>query len=241
MPPTLPRVRILVVEDQPPLVASLFAYFEPRGCVLDAAPDGVTGLGLAVSRAYDVMLLDWMLPRLDGPGVLRRLRASDARELPVIMLTARGEVPDKVAGFRAGADDYLAKPFALAELEVRIEAVVARTRGAHRQDALVVGDLRYDLRTLDVVRAGRTLRLFPAGRRLLEVLMRASPAVVPRAELEYALWADDPPDGNALRSHVHELRREVDPPGAAPLIHTLPRVGYRIAAVDAGRAGPSPA
>ncbi len=221
-------MRILVVEDQPPLVASLFAYFEPRGHLLDAAPDGVTGLHLALTQDYDVILLDWMLPRMDGPDVLRRLRASGAREVPVVMLTARDEIPDKVAGFRAGADDYLTKPFALAELEVRIEAVVGRARGAHRQPVLAVGDLSYDLRTLEVARGARTLRLFPAGRKLLEALMRASPSVVSRRDLEYALWGDDPPDGNALRSHIHELRREVDLPGETPLIRTLPRIGYRL-------------
>lgn len=227
-------MRILVIEDQPALVASLFAYFEPRGHRLDAAPDGVTGLSLALTQDYDAILLDWMLPRMDGPEVLRSLRAAGAREVPVVMLTARDDVPDKVAGFRAGADDYLTKPFALAELEVRIEAVVGRARGAHRHDVLVVADLRYDLKTLDVVRGTRPLRLFPAGRRLLEALMRASPSVVGKRDLEYALWGDDPPDGNALRSHVHELRREVDPPGAVPLIRTLPRIGYRIGADGGG-------
>lgn len=223
-------MRILVVEDHPPLVTSLFAYFEPRGHQLDAAPDGVTGLNLALTQGYDVVLLDWMLPRMDGPQVLQALRASAARDVPVVMLTARDEVPDKVAGFRAGADDYLTKPFALAELEVRIDAVVGRARGAHRHDVLAVADLRYDLRTLQVARGARAVHLYPAGRKLLDALMRASPAVVPRRDLEYALWGDDPPEGNALRSHVHELRRAVDGAGEPPLIHTVPRVGYRLAA-----------
>lgn len=225
-------MRILVVEDQPPLVASVFAYFEPRGHRLDAAPDGVTGLHLALTQDYDVILLDWMLPRMDGPAFLQALRTAGRRDVPVLMLTARVGVPDKVAGFRAGADDYLTKPFALAELEVRIDAVVARARGAHRQDVLVVGDLRYDVRTLEAMRGTRALRLYPAGRRLLETLMRASPGVVARRDLEFALWGDDPPEGNALRSHVHDLRREVDGPGEPPLIHTLPRVGYRLACGD---------
>ncbi|MFC3717484.1 response regulator transcription factor [Luteimonas soli] len=229
-------MRLLVIEDNRNLVANLFDYFEARGHVLDAAPDGVTGLHLASTQAHDVIVLDWMLPGLDGPGVLRRLREEHGRDTPVIMLTARDELPDKIAGFRAGADDYLTKPFALPELEVRLEALLARASGRVRR-VLEVADLRLDLATLEATRAGRRLHLFPAGRKLLEVLMQASPAAVTRDRLEYALWGDDPPDGDMLRSHVYELRRSVDAPFETKLIQTLPRVGYRLAAVDAEDAG----
>jgi len=229
-------MRLLVIEDNRNLVANLFDYFEARGHVLDAAPDGVTGLHLASTQAHDVIVLDWMLPGLDGPGVLRRLREEHGRDTPVIMLTARDELPDKIAGFRAGADDYLTKPFALPELEVRLEALLARASGRVRR-VLEVADLRLDLATLEATRAGRRLHLFPAGRKLLEVLMQASPAAVTRDRLEYALWGDDPPDGDMLRSHVYELRRSVDAPFETKLIQTLPRVGYRLAVVDAEEAG----
>ena len=229
-------MRLLVIEDNRNLVANLFDYFEARGHVLDAAPDGVTGLHLASTQTHDVIVLDWMLPGLDGPGVLRRLREEHGRDTPVIMLTARDELPDKIAGFRAGADDYLTKPFALPELEVRLEALLARASGRVRR-VLEVADLRLDLATLEATRAGRRLHLFPAGRKLLEVLMQASPAAVTRDRLEYALWGDEPPDGDMLRSHVYELRRSVDAPFPDKLIQTLPRVGYRLAAVDAEEAG----
>ena len=229
-------MRLLVIEDNRNLVANLFEYFEARGHVLDAAPDGVTGLHLASTQAYDAVVLDWMLPGLDGPGVMRRLREEHGRDTPVIMLTARDELPDKIAGFRAGADDYLTKPFALPELEVRLEALLARASGRVRR-VLEVADLRLDLATLEATRAGRRLHLFPAGRKLLEVLMQASPAAVTRDRLEYALWGDDPPDGDMLRSHIYELRRSVDAPFETRLIQTLPRVGYRLAAVDAEEAG----
>src|SRR5690606_18139441 len=109
-------MRLLVIEDNRSLVANLFAYFEARGHALDAAPDGVTGLHLATTQAYEAIVLDWMLPRMDGREVLRRLRETHASDVPVIMLTARDELPDKIAGFRAGADDYLTKPFELPEL-----------------------------------------------------------------------------------------------------------------------------
>ena len=229
-------MRVLVIEDNRNLVANLFEYFEARGHVLDAAPDGVTGLHLASTQAHDVVVLDWMLPGLDGPEVLRRLREEHGRGTPVIMLTARDELPDKIVGFRAGADDYLTKPFALPELEVRLEALLARASGRVRR-VLEVADLRLDLATLEATRAGRRLHLFPAGRKLLEVLMQASPAAVTRDRLEYALWGDDPPDGDMLRSHIYELRRSVDAPFETRLIQTLPRVGYRLAAVDAEEAG----
>lgn len=225
-------MRLLVIEDNRNLVANLFAYFEARGHVLDAAPDGITGLHLALTKPYDALILDWMLPRMDGPEVLRKLRGEGGSDLPVIMLTARDELPDKLAGFRAGADDYLTKPFDLPELEVRLESLQTRLLGRSRNRALVVGDLRLDLATLEATRSGVPLHLFPAGRKLLEILMRASPAVVHREQLEFALWGDEPPDGDILRSHIYELRREVDGPHATKLIHTVPRTGYRLAVLE---------
>lgn len=222
-------MRLLVIEDNRNLVANLFDYFEARGHTLDAAPDGVTGLHLAATQAYDAVVLDWMLPRLEGPEVLRRLREDHAADVPVIMLTARDELPDKISGFRAGADDYLTKPFALPELEVRLEALLARVQGRQRRKLLQVHDLTLDLATLEVMRAGQPLHLYPACRKLLETLMQASPAAVTRQQLEHALWGDDPPDGDMLRSHIYELRRSVDGPFPVKLIHTLPRTGYRLA------------
>lgn len=222
-------MRLLVIEDNRQLVANLFEYFEARGHVLDVAPDGITGLHLAGTHAYDAVILDWMLPRMEGPEVLRRLRAEHASEVPVIMLTARDDLPDKIAGFRAGADDYLTKPFALPELEVRLEALQVRAHGRNPRKVLEVADLSLDLATLEARRDGQVLHLYPACRKLLEVLMRASPAAVTRQQLEFALWGDELPDGDLLRSHVYELRRSVDGPFATKLIHTLPRVGYRLA------------
>jgi len=227
-------MRLLVIEDNRNLVATLFAYFEARGHVLDAAPDGITGLHLALTQPYDALILDWMLPRMDGPEVLRKLRENGHGDMPVIMLTARDELPDKLAGFRAGADDYLTKPFDLPELEIRLELLQARMQGRARSRVLEVDDLRLDLSTLEASRDGKALRLFPAGRKLLELLMRASPTVVSREQLELALWGDEPPDGDMLRSHIYELRREVDGPFDVKLLQTLPRVGYRLARVTAG-------
>ncbi len=225
-------MRILIVEDNRRLVANLFEYFEPRGHTLDAAPDGPTGLHLATQPHYDVVILDWMLPRMDGPDVLRKLRQEVGSDIPVILLTARSDLPDKIAGFRAGADDYLTKPFELAELEVRLEALSARTRGRSRANVLEIADLRLDLATQRVTRGGRTIDLYPACRTLLRVLMQESPAAVTRAALETALWGDDPPSGDLLRSHIYDLRRAIDAPFATKLLHTLPRFGYRMAVTE---------
>jgi len=221
-------MRLLVVEDNGNLVANLFDYFEPRGYTMDAAPDGPTGLHLAITKEFDAIILDWMLPRMDGREVLTQLREA-GRDTPVLMLTAKDELPDKIAGFRAGADDYLTKPFHLPELEVRLEALVTRAQGRGRHKVLQVADLALDLSTLEARRAGRPLHLYPACRKILQVLMHASPAAVTRERLEHALWGDEPPDGNMLRSHIYELRRSVDGPFATKLIQTLSRVGYRIA------------
>lgn len=225
-------MRVLVVEDNRDLVANLFEYFERGGHVVDAAPDGPTGLHLARTQDYDVVVLDWGIPRMDGHLVLQQLRA-EGRDVPVLMLTAREELPDRIAGLRAGADDYLTKPFDLEELSLRLQGLVARATGRGRRKLLQVGELVLDLQTLEATRAGKPMHLYPAGRRILEVLMLASPAVVSRERLEEALWGDDPPDGNMLRSHIYELRRSVDGPFEVKLIQTVSRAGYRLAGQDA--------
>lgn len=224
-------LRLLVVEDNQALVTSLFLYFEARGWQLDAAPDGLIGLHLAQNQSYDAIVLDWMLPRMEGKQVLEKMRRQGV-DTPVMMLTARDQLSDKLDGFRAGTDDYLTKPFDLSELEMRLMALVVRSQGRVTNRELVVGDLRFDLATLEVFRGARRLHLFPASRKLLRVLMTASPVAVSRQQLEYALWGDEPPDGDMLRSHIYELRRSVDGDESIKLIQTLPRVGYRIMVPD---------
>lgn len=229
-------MRLLIIEDNHSLLANLFEYFEARGHVLDAAPDGVTGLHLALTQSFDAIVLDLSLPRMDGAEVLARLRSQEESSVPILLLTARDQLSDKVAGFRAGADDYLTKPFALPELELRLEALVRRSGASNRSHhRLQVSDLVLDLRTLEAERAGQTVHLYPACRRLLQTLMQSSPAAVPRQQLEQAIWGDDPPDGDMLRSHIYELRLAVDGPFENKLIHTLPRIGYRLADLAPGK------
>ena len=224
-------MKLLIVEDNRALVANLFAFFEARGHVLDAAPDGATGLRLAADNHYDAIVLDWALPRMEGVRVLGELRQSVRKDVPVLMLTAKAETADKVEALRTGADDYLVKPFDLAELEARLLAQVRRASGRVTDTRLRVGDLVMDLSTLEVTRGAQSIALQPATRRLLEVLMRASPAIVPRERLQDALWGDDAPDRDLLRSQMHLLRRAIDAPFSTKLLRTVARVGYRLAAM----------
>jgi DNA-binding response OmpR family regulator len=144
------------------------------------------------------------------------------------MLTARDTLDDKLKGFAAGADDYLVKPFALQELDVRLRALYKRSH-RNTDNLLTVGDLTMNRSTLQVHRAGRRVDLNPAGMKLLQRLMEDSPSVVARDDLETLLWADERPDGDALRSHMYKLRQAIDRPFDSPLIHTVHRIGYRIA------------
>lgn len=220
--------RLLLIEDNPDLLANLADYLSLKGYTPDCAQDGLTGLHLAASREYDLIVADVMLPGIDGYTLCRRVRQDAGKTTPIIMLTARDALEDRLTGFDAGADDYLCKPFALAELAARIEAVLKRsTRGHVRR--LAVADLVFDLDTLDVVRGGVRLQLGPTALKLLEVLMRRSPAIVRREELEHTLWGDTPPDSDSLRSHIHALRAQLDKPFATPLLHTVHGVGFRLA------------
>ena len=221
-------MRILIVEDNPDILANVFDYLQLKGYTVDCAQDGLGGLHLAVTQTYDLIVLDVMLPGIDGFQICTRLREDARIDIPVIMLTARDTLDDRIQGFNTGADDYLVKPFALSELHARIQAVLRRTKGT-RGHELRVGDLIFDVETLQVRREGRTLRPHPFGLRLLEILMKNSPAVVRREELERELWGDNCPDSDSLRSHIHQLRQVVDKSFDSPLRHTVHGIGYRLA------------
>lgn len=221
-------IRALIVEDNRDICANIATYLEKLGYVLDFAHDGVTAMSLALANSFDVIVLDLMIPRMDGLTFCQRLRADAEIETPVLMLTARDTLDDRLKGFDAGADDYLVKPFALQELHARIRALYKRS---HRNgdNLLTVGDLTMNRSTLQVHRAGRRVEINPAGMKLLRRLMEESPSVVDRDELETLLWADERPDGDALRSHMYKLRQAIDRPFDRSLIQTVHRIGYRIA------------
>lgn len=225
-------MRVLIVEDNRNLAANVADYLQSRGHVVDLAMDGVTGLHLAVTGSFDAIVLDLGLPGLDGTELCQRLRAAQLAT-PILMLTARGELEDRIGGLELGGDDYLVKPVPLRELETRIRALVRRAQGGLPQPRLQVADLVLDERTMAVTRAGHPIALARLDYQLLRILMREAPAVVPRARLEAELWGDEPPETDALRAHIHVLRRAIDHPFSAPLLHTVHSVGYRLAKDDA--------
>ncbi len=220
-------MRILVIEDNRDILANILDYLELKGFTVDCAQDGISGMHLALTQPYDLIVLDIMLPGMDGYQVCQKLRQDAGINTPIIMLTARDALDDRLKGLHAGADDYLIKPFALSELVARMQAVLRRSLGTKTR-ILEVADLHYNLETLDVSRADQALKLNPIGLKLLAILMQRSPAVVRREALEEALWGDDVPDSDSLRSHIHQLRQTIDKPFAVHLLHTIHGVGFRL-------------
>lgn len=220
-------MRVLIIEDNQDIAASIYDYLEVLGYTVDAAGDGVTGLHLAVTKEYDAIILDLSLPGINGIDLCCRLRRDAQQLIPVLMLTAKNSVKNKLEGFRSGADDYLTKPFSLEELAARVK--VLSERGNHMPASqLLVGDLSFNTDTHEVNRAGKKINLNPTLFRLLLYLMQNPYRVVKRKELEYAVWQDNPPDSDALRTHMSNLRQVVDKPFDRPLLHTVRGFGYKL-------------
>jgi DNA-binding response OmpR family regulator len=225
-------MRVLIVEDNADIAANLAGYLGPLGHALDFAQNGYGGLALIAQNEYDVIVLDLGLPGLDGLALCRKVRTELGKATPVLMLTARDTVEDKLSGFASGADDYLVKPFSLPELEARLKALARRAGGNAIGTELRVGDLRFDPQTFQAQRAGRPLALTKTGYRILACLMRESPKVVLRQTLESEIWGDNPPESDALRTHIHALRQAIDKPPESPMLKTVQGIGYRLVAID---------
>lgn len=222
---------VLLVEDHNDLAASIGDYLESSGFAMDYAADGAIALNLLDENPYDVIVLDLMLPKIDGIRVCERLRER-GDGTPILMLTARDHLDDKVAGFNAGADDYLVKPFEMEELAVRVRALIRRARGEMSDGAMRVGDLVFDPKTMRVERNGERVNLSPTSIRILKVLMRESPRLVSREQLENELWGDMLPDSDTLRSHMYNLRKGIDRPYKTKLLHTVQGMGFKLAAPE---------
>jgi DNA-binding response OmpR family regulator len=225
-------MRVLIIEDNPDIAANLGDYLEDHGHTVDFAGDGITGLHLAVVNEFDAIVLDLALPGMDGLEVCRKLRSDAGKDTPVLMLTARDRLEDKLAGFDTGADDYLVKPFELQEVEARLNVLAGRGRRRNRRE-LKVGDLKYNLDTLNVSRGDEEIYLNPIGLKLLHCLMDASPSVVSRADLEMEVWGEEMPDSDSLRVHIHSLRSAIDKPFGSNMIQTRHGIGYRLVEPDA--------
>ena len=220
-------MNFLLIEDNSDLAANMSDYFETRGHTMDFAGDGISGLHFASTNQYAVIVLDLMLPGMDGLTLCMRLRDA-GKHTPILMLTARDSLNDKIAGLEAGADDYMVKPFSLREVEARLLALVRRAQVREGSCILQVGNLTFNTGTLKVQRGERSIELPPIPLKLLEIFMRQSPLVMTRDEVERAIWGDSPPDSDALRAHLHILRNAVDNKSDKPLIKTLRGIGYQI-------------
>lgn len=219
-------LRVLLVEDEHDIAANVWDFLERRGYVVDHCADGASGLARAMQGGFDVVVLDLGLPRLDGLDLCRRLREA-GHGVPVLMLTARDTLDDKLRGYAEGADDYMVKPFALPELEARLRAMVGRGRPF---GPLACGPLAYDPRTLAAQREGRRMPLTRLQGALLEALLREAPRIVPHARLIELAWGAAGADIAALQTQVYELRALVDRPFSQPMIQSVRGVGYRLVA-----------
>jgi len=216
----------LLVEDNVSLAQTVIAYFDLEGIDCDYASNGSQGLGLALLNDYQVILLDINLPRINGLEVCEMIRKQGV-DIPVMMLTARDSLEDKLAGFDAGTDDYLVKPFELSELVARVKALFNR-RSLHSMK-LEVGPLVMDLSLKTICREGQKLKLTPTCWKLLEILMRGSPNVVSREKMQNAIWTEpDLPDSDVLKVHLYKLRQQVDKPFSIKLIQTVSSHGVAI-------------
>jgi DNA-binding response OmpR family regulator len=223
-------INVLIVEDHQALAQTIADHLEMAGITVDFAADGITGLHLAVSNSYDAVILDVMLPGINGFEICEKIRKEAKSDVPIIMLTARDQIADKLQGFNNGADDYLAKPFNPDELIARLQSMVRRHRGEFDSKALKVGDLVFDLGTMEVTRGNQKLKVSPTGLQILKVLMKKSPEIVTKDQLAKQLWGDLIPDSDVLRSHLYILRKTIDKPFSKQLLHTLPGVGLKISA-----------
>ena len=218
-------LNLLLVEDDIDLATAVIEYLEMESIQCDSAYNGLAGLNLIENNDYQVIILDLNLPKMDGLEVCKKMR-DQGNNTPVLMLTARDSLDDKVTGFNAGTDDYLVKPFAMEELIVRVKALSLRRSG--QLNSLNVGDLYLDLTQKSVKRGDQSLKLSPSCFKILEILMRESPKTVSREKIMQGLWGDDQPDSNSLKVHIYKLRKELERCQGSCLLHTVPGHGFAI-------------
>jgi len=222
-----PALSVLVVEDHPTIARQLVGFLEGLGWEPDHAATGRLAIDLATQHPYDVVLLDLNLPDVDGLAVCRAIKAGAPRNVPVLMLTARDAFEDKAQGFHTGADDYLTKPFDLREVALRCEAL-ARRGGLHQQQEMRVGSLTLLVREKRALYDDTPLHLTRAGFDILLLLARAHPQPVSRAVLSQHLWGANPPDSDALKSHIYSLRKALDGAAGRKVLATILQLGYRL-------------
>ncbi len=217
---------VLLEDDNTDILCNVRDYLEMNGMVVETAINGKEALERMFQRSYAVCVLDIGLPDVDGLTVCKTLRANGDKT-PILMLTARDSIDDRVTGLEVGADDYLIKPFSLRELNARVQALVRRAYGDSEMK-LRVGDLTFDLSTTQVNRAGKPIKLNPTCLTILKELMIRSPAIVSRSRLEAQVWGGGAPDSDSLRANIYLLRQAIDKAFDKKLIHTHPGLGWSI-------------
>lgn len=217
------KMHVLLVEDDFDLAATVIDYLELEGISCDHAANGIAGLQLISQQYFDVMLLDVNMPRMDGLTVCKKMREQGI-STPILMLTARDTLDDKLAGFAVGSDDYLVKPFEMRELIARLHVLAKRRSGQVNKLSLCGIEADFSKKTLS--RGLRTLQLSPTGWKILEVLMRKSPEVVSKEQLLQAVWGDELPSSDSLKVHLFKLRQQVDLKNEHKLIHTIAGQGF---------------
>ncbi|ESK55354.1 MAG: response regulator transcription factor [Acinetobacter sp.] len=223
---------ILMVEDHYELAATVCEFLEEHGFVIDHARNLDAARNFLKTQAYHLLLLDINLPDGSGYELCEWLRVDQGMNIPVLMLTARDTLDDKLKGFVAGTDDYLVKPFDFNELVMRIRALIKRSLGEVSKSKIQIHDLILDSSTQTIIRAGQHIELPRIQFKLLKILMRNSPRVITKQEIMIELWGDEEPESDALRSHIYNLRKMVDKPFTQKLIHTISGVGLKIALED---------
>lgn len=222
-------LKILVVEDDIDLATAVIDYMELEDINADYASDGAVGYNLITTHNYDVVVLDLNLPKIEGLAVCERIR-SQGVETPVLILTAKDTLDDKLVGFSKGADDYLVKPFEMKELIARVKVLSKRRSG--QMAKLTIKDLEFDLSSREVRRNNNLIKLSPIAIKILEVLMRASPNSVSREKIIQSVWGDEQPDSNTLKVHIFNLRKQIDAAGLEPLVQTVPSFGFAIKSLE---------
>ncbi len=220
-------LNILLVEDNLTIAKQLTEFLQDRGWQVDYAQTGGLAINLAAANIYDVLILDLNLPDMDGLDVCARIKEQGEINTPVLMLTARDALDDKVRGFGQGADDYVTKPFEFRELALRCQAL-ARRNDLHRSRQLQLGELRIDLAQKLAWRQDQPLQPTAVGFRILVQLAEAYPNPVSRSMLMHKIWGDSPPDSDALKSHIYSLRIVLDKPFAYGMLTTITNVGYKL-------------
>lgn len=221
-------MHILIVEDNRAIAANLYDFLESHGHSVDVAHDGAKGLQLATRQHFDAILLDLGLPKLDGVAVCRRLREESGVNTPILMLTARDTLKEKLAGFESGADDYLVKPFALEEVAARLLALHKRRSGSMADRLLEAGTLVFNSRQRLLQFSGGEVSLPPKCMRLIEFLMREPGRLCSRQELEVELWGEEQDTSDRLRHHMHLLRVALQRVGGWDPVRTVHGMGYRV-------------